>query len=141
METNNQVTLVPGSVLSVWLPRYGVWHKGVLDWPDYSGVAQVMHNSKSHGGTVSTSLPEFAEGQPYRVIWVPTTREEQDSMIARARQGVGQIRFDLLESNCEDFVNWVKTGKPYSETRDLVFVGLLALAGAGLVVGMARSRG
>ncbi|MCI0627786.1 MAG: lecithin retinol acyltransferase family protein [Acidobacteria bacterium] len=89
---------------------------------------------------MSTSLEEFTEGQPFDVVWAPTTAQEQEFMIARARHGIAKVRFDLLESNCEDFVNWVRTGVAYSETRSLIFVSLITLLAFGFALSMARTK-
>lgn len=107
------VPLVPGSVLQVWSKQYGVYHKGVVDWPDLYGNPRVIHSPK--GSAVrSTSLEEFAEGRAPEVLWIPQNAWQQSAMIERIRSLVG-LRHDLLNANCEHVVNWALTGKWHSQ--------------------------
>ena len=130
-----QVQMVPGSVLQVWSRQYGVYHKGVVDWPDSYGNPRVIHSPK--GSVVkSTSLEEFAEGQAPKVLWTPQTTWQQFAMIERMRSLIG-LRHDLLSANCEHVVNWALTGEWYSQQVAAVAAVLIVAVAIGVLSALA----
>ncbi len=130
------MNLIPGSIVSVLLPRLGVTHKGILfaQW----GTLYVIQNSKHAGHVICSTLVDFCESQPYRIEWQPGDWNVQRTVIARATSQIGRTGFSLLFSNCEDFVNWCTRGVAYSETRNLVLACVFVAAIS--VVGIASLR-
>lgn len=123
---------VPGGVLRVYSKRYGVWHFGVAG----RTFGCVMHGSKDRGQFLETTFEEFAEGQPDTYTWLPSDCQQQEEVLVRAESQIGKP-YQLLRSNCEDYVNWIVTGVAKSPQRDqhvaLAFLGVLAVSLIGLV--------
>ena len=125
---------IPGAALRVWSPRHGVRHFGIAGWVP----GTVYHASKDRGQFVLTSFEEFAEGQPAFYERYPQPHQAQ-TVIARAESVIGH-RYDLLASNCEDFVNWIFTGTARSPQREGAIVAALVVL-ALLIVGFGGLRG
>ena len=123
-------TWAPGSILRVWSRRHGVFHWGVSDWPDWTGV-RVIHSAK--GSFVrSTTLQEFAEGELIEIVWVPQNSAQQAAFLERMHSLEGKP-YDLLTANCEHVVSWALTGRSQSPQLALGFlllIGVAALAAA-----------
>ncbi len=111
---------IPGAVIRVFSKRRGVWHFGIAG----SVWRTVMHASKDRGQFVLTTYDEFAEGQPGEYTWVPDTFALQQTILARAESQIGR-GYGLLDSNCEDHVNWIVTGIARSPQREQFTVALL----------------
>jgi len=69
----------------------------------------VLHGSKDRGQFSVTTFEEFAEGQPITYTWLPPSFEVQQTVLRRAESQIGKP-FRLLDSDCEDSVNWIVTG-------------------------------
>lgn len=127
---------VPGAVIRVFSKRRGVWHFGIAGpvW------GTVMHASKDRGQFVLTTYDEFAEGEIGEYTWLPDTSAAQHAVLARAQSQIGR-EYRLLDSNCEDHVNWIVMGVARSPQREqvalalLIFLFLGGLGGFGGAVG------
>jgi len=127
---------VPGGVLRVYSGRRGVWHFGIAGALSVRGP-MVMHGSKDRGQFTVTTFEEFAEGQPTTYTWLPPSLEAQQTVLMRAESQLGWP-FRLLDSDCEDFVNWIVTGVARSPQRERVAAAaviLLVLGGLGGMFG------
>jgi Lecithin retinol acyltransferase len=119
---------IPGAVIRVFSKRRGVWHFGILGWT----VGTVWHASKDRGLFVLTTFAEFSEAQQVTYSWIPDGYGTQHAVLERSASQAGR-RYDLLNANCEDFVNWIVTGKARSPQRENAFAVTLAL---GLVIAL-----
>jgi hypothetical protein len=121
---------IPGAELRVYSRRHGVWHVGILTW--LYGVPMVMHASKDRGQFVLTTLEEFSYGLPAYYGRIPANLEAQNAILLRAQSLLGRP-FNLLNADCEDYVNWIMTGVARSPQRDglILAAALLIIFGGG----------
>lgn len=121
---------IPGAELRVYSRRYGVWHVGILVW--VFGVPMVIHASKDRGMVVQTTLEEFSEGLPVYYGRTSANLEAQNAILLRAQSVLGKP-FNLLNADCEDYVNWIITGVARSPQRDglILAAALLIIFGGG----------
>ena len=121
-------SLPDGSTLatSVWYGGFLFTHYGTLQRA-WNGAVLIHHNSKEHGGAVTTSFHEFTGGTNLATVdTVPQTYGEGWERAERARLDVERgIRWTVTD-NCEDMRSRVLTGHDGSPTRD-------AFVGAGIV--------
>jgi hypothetical protein len=129
---------IPGGVLRVYSRRHQVWHVGIVAWMSVAGP-MVMHASKERGHFVITTLEEFADGQPIEYTWLPETFEAQQAVLGRAESLLGRP-FNLLNANCEDYVNWIVTGVARSPQREQFALAALVLLFFGSLGGMLLAR-
>ena len=99
-------------------PRRTYTHHGI-----YVGHGRVVQ----YGGLVrrlrrgpveEVSLSQFAQGRP---IWIRTPEStwlDPDEIVERARQRLGEDRYDLLTNNCEHFCEWCVRGEHRSYQVD-----------------------
>ncbi len=128
---------VPGGVLKVYSKRHNVWHFGIAS----SVNGMVMHASKDIGRFSETTYEEFAQGQGTEYTWRPENFQKQQEVLRRAQSLLGRP-FQLLNANCEDYVNWIVTGvarSPQREFAALVLIFLAALGGLGLALSARRA--
>lgn len=130
---------IPGAVLRIYSKRRGVWHYGIAGPLDAVGMPTVFHASKDRGCFVWTTYEEFAEGEPTAYTWFPYTLEAQRKVQNRAESQLGRP-FRLLDSNCEDYVNWIVTGAPRSPQREAVVLTILVVLLLGGLGGMLTAR-
>lgn len=131
-----QKQLIPGTVLQVWSRQFLVFHKGIVDWADpISGQPRVIHSIKRRF-VESTSLAEFANGEPVSILSVPQTLQQQVLVLKRMHSIEGKP-YHLLNANCEHVVNWALTGDAHSE--QLTACTLLAVLVLG-VYGITKGR-
>lgn len=129
---------VPAGVVRVFSKRRGVWHYGILDDLQRNPLPSVYHASKDRGMFVLTTDDEFTEGEQATYTWRPADWETQRRILERAESQLGK-RFSLLNSNCEDYVNWIVTGVARSPQREtMIALALIALFVGGL--GLLSSR-
>jgi len=113
-------SLPDGTVLEVMVGM--IPHEGILQrW--WYGSLLVHHNSKRHGGAVTTSFSVFSEGRPVRVLHIPQTAEESHQITQSARNDVARGIPWTVGDNCQDLVSRAVEGKNGSRTRDAVVVG------------------
>jgi hypothetical protein len=60
----------------------------------------------------------FCDGRPIAVLQSPATFAA-DEIVARALSRVGEKGYALFDNNCEHFVNWCRSDKPFSEQSTL----------------------
>ena len=87
----------------------------------------------------SRALEEFADGQPIGYTWLPETVEAQRAVIGRAESLLGRP-FNLLNANCEDYINWIVTGVARSPQREQFALAALVLWFFGGLGGMLLAR-
>lgn len=116
--------LVPGDHL---FTTYGILtHHGL-----YSGDGMVIHYKKGRSkGIIEVPLHEFAKdvisaGFLSKKIYIKkhnTRIYSNDESISRARSRIGEAGWNLLNNNCEHFVEWCINGKfsPDEDTRHTV---------------------
>jgi Lecithin retinol acyltransferase len=129
---------VPGAVLRVYSKRHNVWHFGIATSLDASGL-MVMHGSKDRAQFALTSYGEFAGDQAVDYTWFPESFETQRAVLSRAESLLGRP-FRLLDSNCEDYVNWIVTGVARSPQREQGVLGVLILLFLGGLGGLLVKR-
>ena len=117
---------IPGGVVRTWSQKRSVWHFGIAGSLGVHGPV-VLHASKDRGEFAATPASEFAEGQTLSYTWLPKNFEEQQLVLNRAESQIGKP-FRLLNSNCEDYVNWIVTGTARSPQREKVVAALLLSA-------------
>ncbi len=78
-------------------------NKTLVDLPERMQHAQIR----------ITSLEEFHEGHPVHVRDYAASFAA-DTVVARARERVGEVGYDLCSNNCEHFATWCKTGQSAS---------------------------
>lgn len=135
LEPNNE----PPLGAHVVTPRRWYTHHAI-----YVGRGRVVqYGGLSHGlrrGPVEeVGMEDFARGRP---IWVRPehlNELERSEVVRRARQRLGEDRYDLLTNNCEHFCEWCIRGVPRShQVEELtariqrVWNGLGDLCGAWL---------
>lgn len=122
---------ISGSVVRVYSRRHGLWHFGILGPLTESGWT-VFHASKDRGYFACTSFHEFADGLEVAVVCAPLASEQQEAILHRASSIVGNP-FRLLDSNCEDTVNWIVAGQARSPQRErfAVAASVILLLGFG----------
>jgi hypothetical protein len=88
-----------------------VGHGGVVQ---YGGLARRLRR----GPVEEVSLSQFAQG---RSIWIRTSEStwlDPEEIVGRARQRLGEDRYDLLANNCEHFCEWCVRGEHRSYQVD-----------------------
>ena len=132
-----QQQLIPGSIVRFRSRRYSYvfFHYGMIDnFSLHTGEQMVTHSEK--GSVVKmTTLSEFSEGEQLEIVWTPETQQEQVSMMHRMHSLMGHP-YDLFRANCEQVVNWAKTGKAFSTQFQMVG---LALGAGAILWAIARS--
>jgi hypothetical protein len=99
------------------------YHRGIL-----FSDGLVAHCTPRHGAQMIT-LVEFMADKPSRVIRY--LNESEEKRVRRRVRGAlrAQRPYDLLNWNCDTFVNWAVDGVPTSRAvRDWLVIGLLAVA-------------
>jgi hypothetical protein len=125
---------IPGAEVRVYSRRFGVWHVGILVW--LCGVPMAIHASKDHGVVVRTSLEEFSEGLPVYYGRIPANLKTQDAILRRVHNVLGKP-FNVLNANCEDYVNWIITGVARSPQRE----GMVLAAALFIIFGLGGGFG
>lgn len=105
-------------------------HYGIYVGPRGSRGENVVHNAKG-AGVQFVHLSEFAGGEPVWIVArVPSSWYAREIVAQRAVGLVG-MQYDLINFNCEHFVNLVQTGKATSPLVALgAVVGTICLAWA-----------
>ena len=116
----NQIT--PGTTLRVYCPSKGVYHYGIATYGN-----KVIDRAPRRG-IARRSWDEFSEGQQVEIV----QREQGDYSLSDthsiALQCVGNPHYNIIDSNCEQFVNICRRGK--SESKQVKQVGEYAVLGA-----------
>ncbi|CAL1536747.1 unnamed protein product [Lymnaea stagnalis] len=73
-------------------------------------------------------------------LWSPL---DVDSILNNALQKIGEVKYSLIYSNCEHFVNWCRYGNNKSDQVDSVITGLAAggtvAFAAGVIYAIAKA--
>jgi len=101
----------------------------------YSGLADGLRA----GPVARVSREEFCGGETPRVRRHPKAKWSPGLAAQRALERVGETNYHLVWCNCESFCQWAHTDKEWS-LQVLAFVGVGALAAAGLAVAGVRGR-
>jgi Lecithin retinol acyltransferase len=99
-------------------PRRGYTHHGIY----VGGGSVVQYGGLSWGlrrGPVEeVSLSTFSHGRPVWVRVVESRWFDQDEVVRRARQRLGEDRYSVLTNNCEHFCEWCVRGQHRSYQVD-----------------------
>ncbi|MDO5351781.1 MAG: lecithin retinol acyltransferase family protein [Succinatimonas sp.] len=90
-------------------PRFGYTHHAI-----YIGDGYVVENTRE--GTNLVSLEEFSKGHIIEVVVHKDRAFDRQESCKRALQCVGEDKYNLINYNCEHFVNWCINGK-YQSTQ------------------------
>ena len=83
------------------------------------------------------TVEQFADGKPVRLQRLHP--DDRPAVLTRARQvAESHSPYNLVAFNCEHLKNFIRSGKPYSET--VQNVALVLLVGVGIFV-LARGNG
>lgn len=85
-------------------PRFGYTHHGI-----YIGDGYVVENTRN--GTDIVSLEEFSRGHDIEVVVHKDRAFDRQESCKRALLCVGEDKYNLINYNCEHFVNWCISGK------------------------------
>ncbi len=111
--------------------RLGVRHYGIYVGQIGGYLDAVVHNSKTEMKVVLEELSTFADGKEIKIEQHAPPDYEQ-VVVERALQLLG-TKYDLIDFNCEHFVNLVQQGERRSDQlRNGAFLGGLALGVAWL---------
>ena len=132
-----------------WHKWYAIWHHGiVVDIPDGGRALTVIHYNgditKLDGHFASVRL-ETIDVDPtkedvYRVDYPAADRCPVEVVIQRARERLGEAKYNPLTNNCEHFARWCKTGR--AECEQVRKCGeCVGLAGQGAVTRAAATEG
>lgn len=113
--------LVPGQILKVYCPSKLVWHYGI-----WYGQNQVIDLAPRKGVAIR-SVEEFAEGQEIKIVPLEEDDYPPWMILNNALQYLGRLKYDMLDWNCEQFVNLCRKGKKYSKQLRNVGVGVASL--------------
>src|SRR5262245_37337877 len=108
MEANESIDWPLGAHLVS--PRRGYLHHGI-----YAGSGRVIHyagfnRAFRRGPVEEVALAKFTGGRSVQVLPRPTPRFSGDSVVARARERLGENRYRVWSNNCEHFVEWCLSG-------------------------------
>ncbi len=88
----------------------------------YDGNGYVVHNSKKRGMVVREPAILFSEGKQIRKV------SDVSHVVTQEALSLLGMPYNLLFSNCEQFVTRCSTGKSYSLQVANITAGVLALA-------------
>jgi hypothetical protein len=121
----------PGDVVK----RPGPWgtdHLGLFACVDILGQQWVIHNAKNE--CVKWDLLEsFAAGTSVSLVRRATNAYEGAVIVAQAQSSLGR-RFDLVNFNCEHFVNCAVAGNAVRPQLQGAVVRLAVLAAFGVLI-------
>ncbi|SFU58278.1 Lecithin retinol acyltransferase [Aliiroseovarius crassostreae] len=110
----------PGTTLIVSKPP--VMHFGI-----YAGNGRVIDNSPRTGCVSERSLEDFSNGNKVQIRDIPATPAQGIERLQQARNHLG-TRYNLLNWNCEQFVNFICGGR--ARSTQLIGITTGALLGA-----------
>ena len=87
-------------------PRRGYTHHGI-----YVGEGRVVHYSGvlwglSRGPVEEVSMRQFSQGHPVALREMGLNAFEREEVVRRARQRLGEDRYNMFTNNCEHFCEW-----------------------------------
>jgi len=88
----------------LYVQRTGYTHHGV-----YVGDQQIIHYLLEEG-IVIASLEEFAAGANVHIKESPIYYTSEE-ILTRAYSRLGEKGYNLFNNNCENFVNWCRSGR------------------------------
>jgi hypothetical protein len=102
-----------------WYTHHAIYvgHGRVIQ---YGGLSRGLRR----GPVEEVAMEDFSRGQP---IWIQPERlsePEQREVVRRARQRLGEDRYDLLTNNCEHFCEWCIRGVSRSHQVERVVAHL-----------------
>ena len=134
--------LNPGDHLT-WHRPLGYWHhaivvrcSSVLDT-----TVRLIHYAEPTAestckGTIVEEWVDLCKqrGDLYRMEYRPRSVYSSDVVIERGRSRLGEVRYNLLDNNCEHFARWCKTGVGKSEQVESLVATLKRIGHKSLVV-------
>lgn len=126
--------LEPGRILKVYCPNKLVWHYGI-----WYGQNQVIDLAPRNGVAIR-SLQEFSEGQDINILPLEEDDYPPRVILNNALQYVGRLKYDILDWNCEQFVNICRKGKKFSKQLRNVGIGVATLTLVSIILFSLSSR-
>lgn len=109
----------------LWVQRLGYEHHGLASGPgtviQYSGKDGVFDT----GVIEEVSLAKFAKRRKVRLKEHAERLHNRKKSVQRARERIGEKKYNLVFNNCEQFVNWCIQGEHTSEQVNSVAQGVL----------------
>lgn len=93
------------------------------------------------GSVVRTSVAEFADGQPVRVVNEPPAAFPPEDIAVRAEKHVGRAGYSAIIDNCEHFATWCATGMRQSRQIDIIASRVGRVVGQASAVVSSRAVG
>lgn len=126
----------------VWVDCGAYKHHGIATGPKtiihYLGKKGVYVD----GNIAETGLTKFSDGAPIRVRRHPKRLHDRTASVARARERLGETKYNLLFNNCEHFVQWCIEGRKESDqVQDAAVVATSAVVSTPITLALAVAGG
>lgn len=121
------MNLTPGTIVEIDFGLYK--HPGVVTDRIMNSMPMVISNSFRKKGVFEESWEEFSNGEKVDISGYPG-HLSPDEVLSRARSRLG-TRWNLINWNCEHFVNWshgLKMRSPQLKTCAFYAVAIIGLA-------------
>ncbi len=117
-------------------PRFGYTHHGI-----YIGDGYVVENTRN--GTNLVSLEEFSRGHAIEVVIHKDRAFDRQESCKRALLCVGEDKYNLINYNCEHFVNWCINGKYQSSQvkNTVAAISSAAVIAADACIYISKAKG
>lgn len=124
----NGTPILVGDWIRVYVPRFGVWHHGIVQalyWTQNGTAVQIVHNDKGNGVSI-IDWHAFADGNTIFLHKRPCQHYAK-AVVDRANANIGKS-YHLCAQNCEHFAAFAFTGQAQSESvQALGFIGVFVL--------------
>ena len=74
-----------------------------------------------------TTMERFLGGKKYYYIDNRKSKFDNKEVVSRARECIGEKKFNLISHNCEHFAMWCKTGKSRSQQVYLILLLIITI--------------
>ncbi|WP_420389356.1 lecithin retinol acyltransferase family protein [Marinobacter sp.] len=109
----NQTHFRPGSILAIRHSTYT--HYGVVsDRTDDQGMPLIIDNSAAAGLVSERRWQDAVGGRPFALASIQP-KLPPETVVMRARQYIGKLKYSLIQSNCEAFARRAAGLEPTSQ--------------------------